>query len=202
VSRTEMSCPASRDAALAPDGRNRMDPSDSELIKACLAGDQQAWNEFVTRYARLVYSIARRRGLDADAAADVFQEVFLIVHRQLYSLQHHQALVAWLITITQRECRRLVQRSHPTDPLDDTYTDERVDISAQVQRWEMRQTIDRAMRELEPRCRELLTALFLEETPPDYIQLSQRLGIPMGSIGPIRARCLKTFEAILRKLGV
>jgi RNA polymerase sigma factor (sigma-70 family) len=178
-----------------------MNPSDSDLIKACLAGKQEAWNEFVTRYARLVYSIARHSGLDADSAADVFQEVFLIVHRQLYTLQNHQALAAWLITITQRECQRLVQHSPTEDTLDGDYEDVSVDITAQAQRWEMLHALDQAMQQLESRCRELLTALFLEDPPPSYTQIGRRMAIPVGSIGPMRARCFKKLQLIFRKMG-
>lgn len=55
---------------------------------------------------------------------------------------------------------------------------------------------------LDPRCRELITALFLESAQMTYEKLAKRLGVPLGSIGPTRARCFKKLETIMLKLGI
>ena len=110
-----------------------MTPSDSDLIEACLAGDRQAWNELVARYARLVYAITRRKGLSSEDAADVFQEVFAIVYHQLYSLRSRESLAAWIITIAQRESWRHIRHSQPSAELNDTLEDENEDIAEEVQ---------------------------------------------------------------------
>src|SRR5262245_58224195 len=83
---------------------------DAELIRACITGDQRAWEMLVKRHERLVYSVPRRLGLSNDLIDDVFQETFVVLLRQLPSLQHHQALPQWLITTARRIAIRLVQR--------------------------------------------------------------------------------------------
>src|SRR5207244_12600770 len=115
-----------------------------------------------------------RPGLDTDSAADVFQEVFLIIHRQLYSLRSHASLAAWIITITGRECQRLSRHSLAEEELsDEALGDDTTLVEEQAYRWEMQQAIERALAELEPRCRALLSALFLEVPAPTYAELSQ-----------------------------
>jgi DNA-directed RNA polymerase specialized sigma24 family protein len=96
-----------------------MERSDSELIEACLRRDAQAWQELVARYSRLVYSIPRRKGLTPEDADDVFQNVFTIIYLQLPKLREHQALPAWIITITQRQCYRLRSRVQQEVELDE-----------------------------------------------------------------------------------
>src|SRR5262245_35054147 len=90
---------------------------DAELIRACIAGDQRAWEALVKRHERLVYSVPRRLGLSNDLIDDVFQETFVVLLRQLPSLQHHQALPQWLITTARRIAIRLAQRQRRSTTL-------------------------------------------------------------------------------------
>ena len=176
--------------------------SDTDLIDACLSGDQQAWQELVTRYSRLVYSIPRRNGFNADDADDVFQNVFTIVYRQLSTLRQRQALPAWLITITQRQCIRLRKPGLAQVELNETGLDSELQTGDQVQAWERQHLVQQALRELDPRCRQLLTALFLDPGGDGYKAIATRLQIPIGSIGPVRARCFKKLETILKAMGI
>ena len=59
-----------------------------------------------------------------------------------------------------------------------------------------------ALRRLDDGCRELLTALFLDPAGPSYEAIAARLGMPVGSIGPTRARCFRKLEALLRETGI
>lgn len=180
---------------------SRMDRSDGELVEACVRGEQQAWQELVARYSRLVYSIPRSKGFSTEDTDDVFQNVFTIVYRQLPSLRRLESLTAWLITITQRQCYRQLHRTSEQAQLYDN--GDVPDASDDpVQLWEQQELIAQAMARLEPRCRELLSALFLAEHEEGYKDIAVRLGVPIGSIGPTRARCFKKLEAILRALGV
>ncbi len=77
-----------------------MPRDDSQLIQACLDGDNGAWKELVERYGRLVYSIPIRYGFSSADADEVFQNVFVIVFRQLRKLRQQAALAAWLITMS------------------------------------------------------------------------------------------------------
>lgn len=176
-------------------------PSDPELIQACLRGDQAAWKELVTRYGRLVYSIPRRSGLSAVDAEDVFQNVFAIALKRLESLRNQQSLAAWLITVTRHETERVGARRITTEELDEWLEDEQATPQTQVQQWERQHIVHLALERLEKTCRELLMALFLEPDPASYEQIARQLGIPLGSIGPTRARCFKKLETILVALG-
>lgn len=176
--------------------------SDPELVQACIAGDARAWDMLIARYARLVYAVARRHGLNADDAADVFQDVFIVAYRQLPGLQKQQALAGWLITITQRRCwRQRVRAGCPGAPSEELAADA-VDCDEQIDRWERRRVVTRALQRLPRRHRELLTALYLEEPAPSYKVVAERLGLSVGSIGPIRRRSLQRFKAILQELGI
>jgi RNA polymerase sigma factor (sigma-70 family) len=178
-----------------------MQITDADLIKACLDGDEKAWKELVDRYARLVYSIPRRYGLDTEDADDVFQSVFIIVFRQLRRLRQQQAIVAWLITITHRESVR-VAKLKPHGELDERLQDPADPPPEQAERWERQQMVRETITEIGPPCRDLLSALFLETPPPSYNQIAARLGLSIGSIGPMRARCFRKLELMLNAKGL
>jgi RNA polymerase sigma factor (sigma-70 family) len=175
--------------------------SDTELVDACLKEDEKAWNELVARYGRLVYSIPRRHGLSVADADDVFQNVFAIVLKRLGSLQNRKSLAAWLITITSRETWHFSTRRRPTQELDEEMADDKDLPPDQAQQWERRQIVWQALEQLGNPCRELLTALFLIPDPASYAQIARKLKIPVGSIGPTRARCFKKLEALLVTMG-
>ncbi len=175
---------------------------DPELIQACLEGHEPAWKELVERYGRLVYSIPFRYGLSAADADDIFQNVFVIVHRRLETLKDQTLLAPWLITVTVRETQRWCKHAREHSPLDETAADGAEPPIEHVQQWELQNAVHQGLAQLEPRCRELLTALFLDGHPASYQQIAARLGITNGSIGPTRARCFKKLEAILMKMGV
>jgi RNA polymerase sigma factor (sigma-70 family) len=178
-----------------------MQISDAHLIKACLDGDEKAWNDLVERYARLVYSIPRRYGLAAEDADDVFQSVFTIVFRQLRKLREQQALVAWLIKITHRESLR-VARLAKHGELDERIQDTADPPSEQAELWERQHMVREAISEIGAPCRDLLTALFLESPLPSYNEIAARLELSIGSIGPMRARCFKKLESMLTAMGL
>jgi RNA polymerase sigma factor (sigma-70 family) len=182
-------------------GRPRFE-SDPALIRACLAGDEGAWHDLVDRYGRLVYSIARGYGLSADDADDVFQGVFVILNRQLGALRDQTRLSSWLITTTHRECWRLRRRDRDREPLDEAVAAEGPPPVEEIIRREREQGVREALARLDGRCRELLTALFLDPSLPSYEAIGARLGMPIGSIGPTRARCFRKLEAILLELGI
>lgn len=176
---------------------------DAALLRACLAGDQDAWTTLVTRYTRLVYSIALKSGLDEDDASDVVQSVFTIVLRRLESLQQPDRFSAWLITTAHRESwrARKARHGHVTDDgvelIDPDPTAE-----ALVVAWEHASLTHQALTQLGERCRRLLNLLFLHDAQPGYEAIAAELGIAIGSIGPIRGRCLKQLKGHLAALGV
>ncbi|MGQ0603923.1 MAG: RNA polymerase sigma factor [Anaerolineales bacterium] len=175
---------------------------DEVLVQACLNGDESAWQKLVERYDTLVFSIVRRMGIASPDAEDVCQNVFLTVYRRLATLRNRTALCAWLIKITQHEALRMYQRqvSHlelieELAPMSDL-------ISDHTETWEQRRAVQQALTQLDPKSRELLTALFFELGAPSYDEIARRFSIALGAIGPTRARSLKKLETILAAMDM
>lgn len=192
--------PSSPDAT--PDSRD-----DAVLVHACRHGDAQAWEQLVRRYQRLIYTIPRRARLDDDDAADVFQTVFQRLHRHLDNLTQPERLQAWLVTTARRETLRLVRERGRTVPVGERDSDdggpaapEPIDPDplpdALLEQLQLHHRVRQALERLPEPCRSLLGLLYGDDEPPAYTQISAQLGMPEGSIGPTRARCL----AKLRKL--
>lgn len=188
--------PGSESNAGEPDMRD----DEHRLLAACLSGDQRAWESLVDRYGRLVFSVPRRYGLSPEACDDVFQSVFLIAFRELSSLRDGRSLTKWLITIAHHEtgrwaarAARATGRSLPEIP----------DVAPGdlVERLERQQMVREALAELGGRCEELLIALFSGPERPDYAAVAARLKMPVGSLGPTRARCLEKMLRILGERG-
>jgi RNA polymerase sigma factor (sigma-70 family) len=178
-----------------------MHRSDPKLIQSCRRGDQAAWDELVDRYGRLVYSIPRRYGLSESDADDVFQSVFLILLRKLDTVRDETRLSAWLITTTHRECWRIGKRAGGGAELDERIADVGSPSEEQLMVWEEQHLLRLALQRLGGRCEALLSALFRGEEGGGYETIAHRLGIPVGSIGPTRARCFRKLEKILLSLG-
>ncbi|MCG3125648.1 MAG: hypothetical protein CHACPFDD_00473 [Phycisphaerae bacterium] len=175
--------------------------NDQELIRACLDNDAGAWDELIERYGRLVYSIALKVGLSGSDADDVFQVVFGIVLRRLSTLREHDRFAAWLIRLTYRESFGFRRRNRAmselsVEPAAGDMTDE------EVAGWEQRAIVRQALAEIDERCRKLLEALFYCAQEPAYEEIAQQLSMPVGSIGPTRARCFKKLESVLKRLGI
>lgn len=183
-----------------------MDPSDSALVLACRQGDSQAWQIIVQRYQRLIYTVARRAGLDNEAAADVFQQVFTVLVEHIHRLEQPERLKAWLVTTAQREAWRVRQRQPVALPVhrNDEHESETIDIADSTPlpeellvQIEEQAHVHQAVNCLDDRCRELLMLLYYETTPPSYSEIARRLGTSEGSIGPTRARCLAKLRRLL-----
>jgi RNA polymerase sigma factor (sigma-70 family) len=172
--------------------------ADHALIDACVQGDAAAWGRFVDCYGRLVYNIPHRLGLAPDACDDVFQSTFAVILRELPNVRDRSSLPKWLMTIAHHEsCRWLRQHRRPgrVPPPSGSATLEPADED--LQHLELRHLVHEAFEQLDARCRELLGALFLSPSEPAYQEVSQRLNMPVGAIGPTRSRCLKKLLALL-----
>lgn len=185
----------------APNHRAPGDVADSELIRRCRQGDQQAWTRLIQRYERLVYSVPRRLGMSPEIVDETFQEVWTVLLRRLSSLQHEQALPQWLITTARRIALRAAQRARAHGAIvERSPSFERVaapDTERDfVERAEQGFQVADALERLEPGCRDLLIALTRSDET-SYAQIARQLGMPIGSIGPKRARCLERLLVLL-----
>ena len=179
-----------------------MSDTDRKLIIACRRGDERAWETLIARHERLVFSIARRQGLSAADAADVMQKVFIILLQSMDRLPDDVNLGGWLTTVTRRHSWRAMARLGRELP------GEKEDIaestlllgrraSDPIDRWETLQTMHEALNRLGERCRQLLLSLYFDPMEPSYADVAGRLKMPVGSIGPTRARCLTKLKALL-----
>ena len=170
-------------------------PAAADLVARARNGDKQAWDALVERYAPLIWSICRRHGLGDADAEDVGQNVWLKLAGQLEKIRLPAALPGWLATTTRRECGRILRAAPGARdtgqvpgaqaiPDDDARTAEDELLAA-----ERHAALREAFADLPPCCQQLI-ALLTENPPPSYAQISARLGLPVGSIGPNRGRCL------------
>jgi RNA polymerase sigma factor (sigma-70 family) len=175
----------------------------TRLVRAGVEGDQAAWNELVRRYAPLVMAVIRNYGLTAGDAQDISQTVWLRLVEHLADLREPEALPGWLVRTTQRECGRHVRRGQRVLTLD-PYSDARMDqpagedVDAGLLRAELRQALRDGLAELPAHYRSLLR-LYASEPPKSYKEISELLGIPIGSIGPKLRRglnCLRDTESL------
>lgn len=178
---------------------------DAELVRSCLAGDNEAWTTLLRRYHQLIYSIPRRYGLDADDAADVYQAVCLALWNGLARLRSEKALTNWILVTTSRQSDRLSKRrKRQRSDADDDDAMVRLPAPetpplADLEELEEKQRLKQAMARLPQKCSELLTRLYLIEKTTDYDSVAADLGIPRGSIGPTRSRCLDKLKKLLGK---
>jgi len=176
----------------------RDDPHVVALVTRASGGDQGAWHELVDRYAPLVYTICTRYRLSNPDIEDVGQNVWLLLVEQLGKLRQPAALPGWLATTTARECLRVVTAANKAERLgtglDDSvlFVDDAV-IDEEILVAERNAALRAAFAELQPRCQQLLSML-LSDPPHSYADIHRELGIPVGSIGPQRARCLERMR--------
>ncbi len=172
----------------------RDDPEVIALVTAARDGDQGAWDEIVDRYAPLVWAICRRYQLGRPDTDDVAQTVWLLLVEQLGKLRQPAALPGWIATTTARECLRVLRTASRYDHHElpgDGQLDlgESPMIEQEVLAAELRAAVRAAFTQLPDRCRQLLSML-ISDPPVSYAQISATLSIPIGGIGPQRARCL------------
>lgn len=180
----------------------------AELVAGLLARREDAWREFVQVYGGLIYAAAARLGLPPADREDLFQETCLTALRAIHTLQSSERLASWVYTIAYRlGIDRLRRKSE--EPLDaqpsmaDRQATNAIDPLALVrlERLESIAQVHDALAQLDERCRRLLVALYLEDPPPTYDTIARREKLPIGSIGPTRARCLEKTRRLMKGLS-
>jgi len=179
--------------------------TDPELVAMCLRGDAQAWEALIMRYRRLVYSVPVRFGFTSADAADVFQAVCLKLIEHLHELKDETKVSAWLITTTTRQCIHVKSLKHRETGADEEF-EEPADPGENLEdlriMTETQQTIRDAVEQLSGRCRDLIEMLYFDQRSLSYEEISQKMGMPVASIGPTRARCLDKLRTQLRRRGI
>lgn len=168
------------------------DPAD--LLRRAAAGHADAWATIVARHTPMLRGRVRRYRLQDADAHDVIQVTWLQLAQHLGRIHTPEHLAGWLAAVASRECLRVLKDAARTVVVADVapvVTDpgpEQVVVDALV-RAELRAAVGGALATLPPKRRELLLALFADDGR-SYARISEDVGIPVGSIGPTRARVL------------
>jgi RNA polymerase sigma factor (sigma-70 family) len=164
-------------------------------------GDEAKMADLVRILTPILWHTARAARLDTATAEDVVQSVWLTLVRKADSITEPLAVLQWLVVTTKRESWRVSKsqaKTHPEDmettgtadtPSDQTVEDEVIRDDSDHRLW-------RHIEELPERCRTLLRVIAFADRP-DYAELAKALGMPQGSIGPTRGRCLAKLRLIL-----
>lgn len=171
----------------------------ADLLEACRAGDAAAWSEIVARLSGPARHAARRAGIPEAALDDAVQDVFVILYRQLPGIRDAEALPAWAVTTARRQARR---HGRPGGTGSAEFGEELDTPDEPLVRWEELSRVRVALEALGGRCADLLTELYRSGSRPDYRMLADRLDIPVGSIGPTRARCLAKLLELMERTAV
>jgi len=185
----------------------------ARLVRSATDGDQQAWNELVDRFSGLLWAICRAFRLNSSDASDVCQLTWLRLLEHLESIRDPARLPGWLATTCRRECLVLLRRNKRLQPVDD----ERLHYLSSDQPGPGQAAADTAVlvadrdaglwhafTRLSDRCQQVLRMLVVipDTGPPSYQLAAQALGVPTGSLGPTRGRCLAQLRDLLDAEGI
>jgi len=170
------------------------------LMSAARQGSDDAVGEMVTEFSPLLWHVARAAGLSTGDAEDVLQTVWTRLLEHLDEIRTPAALGGWLVVTAKREAWRVRAAERRQIPAE---TDSFAELPDQgpgseetVILDDQRRTLWAAIRQLSPRCQELLRIIaFVPQA--DYAAVAAKLGMRIGSIGPTRGRCLAKLRAVL-----
>jgi RNA polymerase sigma factor (sigma-70 family) len=172
----------------------------ANLVNEARQGSEEALGQIVTELTPMLWQVARAAGLSAGDAEDVVQTVWMRLIAHLDDIHTSAALTGWLVITARREAWRVraAGRKHfPAEsesfdalPAREPGSEEQVIIDDQ------RRTLWRAISQLSGRCQELLRIIAFVPRP-DYAAVAAELGMPIGSIGPTRGRCLAKLRGLL-----
>jgi RNA polymerase sigma factor (sigma-70 family) len=166
------------------------------IVRAAQSGDSIAWTQLVGRFDRMLRSVARSYRLAPQDIDDAVQATWCKLYEHLDAIRDGAAVAGWLATTVRRESLRLLQR-HVREHLTDDWElcvgacDELPEMHLLAS--ERREVLTRALATLPERQRELMT-LIADEPGARYEQIATKLGMPIGSIGPIRARSMARLQ--------
>jgi RNA polymerase sigma factor (sigma-70 family) len=174
------------------------------LVLAAADGDDAAWEALVDRFAGLVWGVARSHGMSEADAADVSQSTWLKLAENVRSIRQPERIAGWLATTARNESIRILRRGHRDIPVGTRHevpmADEVSDVAARMLEEERDMALMRAFETLPIRCKTLLRVLTAAPAP-SYAEASQALDMPIGSIGPTRARCLQHLRRCSAAFG-
>jgi len=173
-----------------------------QLVQRAADRDGWAWKQLVDQYGRLIWAMTRDFKLAEGDASDVVQATWLRLIENIHRLEYPERVGSWLAATARHEClRSLSARKKIVLATDDTPLDgvalNEPEIDERLLAEERAQTVREALSHLPWRSQRLLE-LLMADPPPSYAEISDELGLPIGSIGPTRGRCLEKLRVILQ----
>jgi RNA polymerase sigma factor (sigma-70 family) len=170
-------------------------------VRLAAAGDRQAWTRLVKQYGNLIWSITARFKLTESDAGDVVQTTWMRLIEHIDRIEQPDRVGSWLASTARNECLRhvaarkriiLIHEDHAFDDPDQhgPGVDEALLAAEQAE------VVRRAVAHLPEQWQKLLE-LLMADPPASYAEISDQLGLPVGSIGPTRGRCLAKLRVLL-----
>jgi RNA polymerase sigma factor (sigma-70 family) len=177
-------------------------PDIAGLVRGAAAGDRRAWERLVDQYARLIWAITSEFKLMESDAADVAQTTWLRLLEHIDRIQYPDRIGSWLAATARNEClRSLAARKRVVLAHDDEVLTGVVasgpEVDERILANERDQVVRAALSSLPKRWQRLLE-LLMADPPASYAEISDQLGVPVGSIGPTRGRCLAQLRVLLQ----
>ena len=175
-------------------------PTTTDLLRTAVGGNPAAWEELVRRYEPAVAATITTYRLQEADARDAAQRTWLRMLESHRQIREPEALGGWLKTTARRECLRILTEQKRIDlmPEGAEYTDAAVDVERSVVEIDQARHVRGLLATLPTRSFALISSLF-QDDPPGYAQLSAATGIPVGSIGPTRARALRRLRRLVEE---
>ncbi len=173
------------------------------LVRRAADGDLKAWDRLVDQFARLIWSITVEFKLSESDAADVAQTTWLRLLEHIDRIEYPDRVGSWLAATARNEClrslaaRKRVVLGHDDVELDSAVVAHGPEIDERLLADERAQVVRDALSRLPRRWQRLLEML-MADPPVPYADISDELGLPIGSIGPTRGRCLAQLRVLLQ----
>lgn len=178
----------------------------SVLLARAAAGDEAAWSTLTARFSRLVWAVARSYRMSPDDCADAVQNTWLRLLENLERIQRPDALPGWLTTTARHEALGVLRRrrrellSRDDDVGMQAADPQADDLDGALLEDERDAALWRCFHSLSARCQQLLRVLMGADRPA-YTEVAVELGMPIGSIGPTRMRCLDQLRSLATQSG-
>jgi RNA polymerase sigma factor (sigma-70 family) len=174
----------------------------ARLVRLAAEGDRRAWERLVDQYARLVWAITRDFKLVQSDAADVFQATWLRLLEHIHRLEYPARVGSWLAVTARHECLRSIAACKKVVLIQDDASLSGVathepELDERLLADERAQALREALTRLPLRWQRLIE-LLMADPPSSYTEISDQLGLPVGSIGPTRGRCLERLRVLLQ----
>ena len=172
-----------------------------DLVRRAAQGDQEAWEGLIGQFSRLIWSITVDFKLTESDAADVVQTTWLRLLEHIDRIEHPARVGSWLAATARNAClrslaaKKRVVLGHEDADLDDNIGQE-PEIDEHLIANERARTVQDALSRL-PRRWQRLLELLMADPPTSYSEISDQLGLPVGSIGPTRGRCMARLRVLL-----